>query len=161
EESLFAPSAPRATPPFKSRLRGCPVPARDSPPVCAAKRTARSLHSDPGPGLPRALCAKGRFSRRGRGGATVANPGALFVPAEHGFADALHRFLGHFARTRGAFVKHIKHSRWILFQLQPTLANRRDPLDQIVRHRGLALDATDSRGPAAMRRPFQRWLRRE
>src|SRR5262249_34838660 len=94
---------------------------------------------------PSRLCAAGR----------AVDFFALFVPAEDGFADSLHRALRHRARFLRAFVNHFEHARGMPFEFHAALAYRRNPLNQMVGHFCFALDAADSRRAATVRGPVQ------
>src|SRR6266851_3558559 len=85
------------------------------------------------------------------GGASVGNLFALLFPAEDGFAYARHRLLRDAPRLLRSLVDHFQHALRILLILHAALANWRNPLDQIVRHRRFALDAADARGATAFR----------
>src|SRR5216683_1141939 len=87
----------------------------------------------------------------------------LLLPPKHCFANALHRALGHFSRLIRTVVENLQHALRILLPLHPSLADRRNPLDQIRRHRVFAFDAANPRGRASLAHPFQpaRLFRRE
>src|SRR6266852_2066737 len=95
------------------------------------------------------------------GGASAGNLFALLVPAEDGFAHAGHGLLRDAPGLLRTLVDHFEHALRILLVLHAPLADRRNPLNQVVRHGRFALDAADARGAAAFRRPLQRLRRRE
>src|SRR5579884_3332284 len=81
---------------------------------------------------------------------------ALLFPPEDRLAHPLHGLLRLRARLPRTFVNHPQHRRRVSLIFEPPRANRRDPSDQIVRHRALAFDAPDARAPAPRRRPLER-----
>src|SRR5258708_2586965 len=60
--------------------------------------------------------------------------GALLLPAEDGFADAIHGDLGYRAGLLRTLVDHFENARGIPLVLDAALANRSDPLDQVIGH---------------------------
>src|SRR5581483_5019867 len=71
---------------------------------------------------------------------------ALVGPVEDGFADAVHGLLGNEAGAFGAGVEVVEDLLGIALEIQAALADGFDPLDQVVGHLLLALDAADAGG---------------
>src|SRR6266566_9555427 len=86
---------------------------------------------------------------------------ALPLPPKHRLPHSFHPPLRYFTRLLRPLIENFEHLCRILLVLHPPRANRLNPLDQMVRHRRLALDAANLRRPAAVRRPIKRLLVRK
>src|SRR5229473_429274 len=87
----------------------------------------------------------------------------LLTPPEHCFAYALHRPLRDCSRFVRTGIQNLENALRVVLPFHATFANRRNPLDQIFRHGGFALDAADSRCRTPLAYPLQpaRLFRRE
>src|SRR6266851_3780071 len=98
-----------------------------------------------------------RFRRRS------TNLFPLLTPPEHCFSHALHRPLRDCSRFIRTGIQDFEHALWVVLPFHAALADWGDPLDQILGHGGLALDAADPGGRATLPHPLQpaRLFRRE
>src|SRR5712692_9385885 len=79
----------------------------------------------------------------------------LLTPPEHCFAYALHRPLRDCSRFVRTGIQNLENALRVVLPFHATFANRRNPLDQIFRHGGFALDAADSRCRTPLAYPLQ------
>src|SRR6266581_1903937 len=86
---------------------------------------------------------------------------ALPLPPKHRLPHSFHPPLRYFTRLLRPLIENFEHLCRILLVLHPARADRLNPLDQMIRHRRLALDAADFGSAAAVRRPIQRLLVRK
>src|SRR5579863_8201225 len=93
--------------------------------------------------------------------AGAAEFGALFVPVEDGFANAVHGLLRDHAGALRTGIQIFEDLLGISFEILAALADRLDPFDQMIGHGCFALDAADSRRTAAVCRPILDFLWRK
>src|SRR5713226_3656384 len=79
----------------------------------------------------------------------------LLLPPKHRLPHSLHCPLRHFPRLIRTVVENLQHALRMLLVIHAPLADRRNPLDQIRRHRLFAFDAANPRGRASVAHPFQ------